>query len=79
MSREYAAVMTLKLLTIISKKYLKSTIMKNLKNAVLQKTAEKEISESTHIHSLSIQAFRQKRHIASVLSGQKAFSERIDR
>ena len=44
--------------------YSKSTITKNLKNAVLQKTAESVISAFTHTRSRSTVPFLPKKHIA---------------
>ena len=63
MSQEYAAEMTLKLLMTISRRFFKSTILKNLMIANYQRKAESGISVFTHIRSLSIQAFLPKKHI----------------
>ena len=63
MSQEYAAEMTLKLLMTISRKYLKSTILKNLMIASYQRKAESGISVFTHTRSHLTAPFLPKKRI----------------
>ena len=63
MSQESAAEMTLKLLMTISRRFLKSTILKNLMIANYQRKAESGIFVFTHIHSPLTAPFLPKKHI----------------
>ena len=63
MSLASAAAVILKRLMIISKKFLKSTILKNMMIANYQRKAESGISAYIHIRSLLIRAFLPKKHI----------------